>query len=767
MRRKFILLMTLLLFLATIRRASAQTSQQQPQSAVYDAVTLLNVLHGLNALVVPVAPNYLLVDPLTGNTQSVLKGNPIPPTFLANNDKGHLILMAILKRNAGLATDATDAQVTAAYANNPFLGGITAHALVADNVFSTVGTPSIPPAASGGAGANILGNVVNGTADFLIKRAEDELAVAVFSKLQAFMAKYPEFNILFPQTCALIAKVESYDFSNSLSALEGAIQSDLRGFVGRISGLYQLPKYQTLNKKFSPLTLIFSASTIINDIGDKKNMPATLADLGTQPYLQEQNNYASAVSLICLLSNCMRDLYIGQVKPQQANYVSIQQIQSMIPSSLADRQEFAVYFLGLMYQQLGNINFSVGTTQRTVQQLVRGWLGNEDRLVTALATISTEMKTADSLLAVIKNNDQVNPGASKTAQRYTLYTQVAGYAIKLATPIIEGIDQNSPVARITVELQSYWSPLTSDAVNIVDAFDQKQYSLAIQDLGNLLGTLSKFLDAVKSDKTQTQAVTTSVNDGLSSRVNALSNTANLVKITLDSLKRLGAGATDEVTLNLNASIQLLTDSLNGLTKAQAGLQLQQKNLSNSVFNLSTILKYAGVLASISQAQNSAEVENLLESTALPSGSSRIKKVTAFNIAVNAYVGGFSRSGMTGLGFTNRYGLTAPIGFTFSNGWGAAGSISLFAGVFDIGSVVQYKLNNQGAYEQNISLAGIISPSIHLAYGFPWYLPITFGAGWQWVSPTTNATNNIQLSSHFNLFLGVDIPLFNLVAAKKR
>ena len=172
-------------------------------------------------------------------------------------------------------------------------------------------------------------------------------------------------------------------------------------------------------------------------------------------------------------------------------------------------------------------------------------------------------------------------------------------------------------------------------------------------------------------------------------------------------------------------------------------------------------------AAAHEAQNAQQVENLLESTALPAGSSRVKKETDFNIAVQAYVGMFYRGGESGLGFTNRYGLAAPIGVTFSHGFGKYGSVSAFVGAFDLGNIIQYKLNNQGAYEQNISFAGIFSPGLHLAYGFPGYWPLTLGVGCQWVSPVTSTSNNVNLSPHFNAFLGVDIPLFNLSATKKK
>ena len=748
-----------------------QLAAQNSQSTVYDAVTILNVEHGVNALIVPIAPGYFAIDPLTGTlSPRISQGSIMPGQFLNEAATANKILIAILRRNSGLPDSTSDAGVIKVYANNPFLKDILTQAIVSDSDFIKVGTVNMSTKA-GATGANLIGNFANGTANFLIKRAEDELAVAIFSKLKAFLARYPEFNILFPQTCSLIAKVESYDFSNILTALEGAIQADLKGFVSKISSLYQLPKYQALNKQFTPLTLIFAASTLINNIDNKANIAATLSDLGTQAYLKEQNNYAGAIELACLLSNSIRDNYLGQVNPQAYTYVTADQINAFAQGKLADLTEFSRYYLGLLYQKLDNIHLSIGTTQASVQQLVGNWLGKESAIVNAIAAVGTKMKTVDSLLTVLKVNDEgaslLNPAATKHAQRYALYAELAGDALQLATPFIQGSGDQTQFGPLVVEIGTYWTPLTTDAINMVNAFDLKQYDLAIQDLGKLLGTLSKFLDAVKDSKSQSNEVQTVVANDLTTAKSEVSAAIIKVKSTLAALPSADPSTSSEIIRNLRSTTQALKDSLNTLQSKEDNLQAQLDEGDNSIYNLGTILKYAGLLASISQAQNGQQVEELLESTALPAGSSRIKKVTDFNIAVNAYVGGFTRGGMSGAGFTNRYGLTAPIGFTFSHGWGEVGSVSLFAGVFDIGNVIQYKLNNQGAYEQNISLAGIVSPSIQLAFGLPWYLPITVGAGWQWTSPVTNTTNNIQLSSHFNAFIGVDIPLFNLVVIKKK
>ncbi len=196
------------------------------------------------------------------------------------------------------------------------------------------------------------------------------------------------------------------------------------------------------------------------------------------------------------------------------------------------------------------------------------------------------------------------------------------------------------------------------------------------------------------------------------------------------------------------------------------LSWQSKNSSDLLFKLSQVLDYINLLAAISQAQNSAAVETLLESEALPAGSSRIKKVTAVNIAVNAYVGGFARTGDNSSGFTNTYGLTAPIGFTFSHGWDKGGSISIFAGVFDIGGIIRYKLDNQGAYQQDVSLAGILSPSLHVAYGFFSWLPLTIGAGWQWVSPGDDNLGCYCLKTPFQCFSRSGHPIIQFAICKK-
>jgi hypothetical protein len=100
-------------------------------------------------------------------------------------------------------------------------------------------------------------------------------------------------------------------------------------------------------------------------------------------------------------------------------------------------------------------------------------------------------------------------------------------------------------------------------------------------------------------------------------------------------------------------------------------------------------------ASVATAENGDQVKDAIDAIALPTGSSSLKKELAFNIAVNGYIGYFNRQlkkdDKFATGFTQSYGITAPVGFTFSTGFRRAGSLSLFTGILDVGAIAQYQL----------------------------------------------------------------------------
>ena len=196
------------------------------------------------------------------------------------------------------------------------------------------------------------------------------------------------------------------------------------------------------------------------------------------------------------------------------------------------------------------------------------------------------------------------------------------------------------------------------------------------------------------------------------------------------------------------------------------------------------------MATIAQSQNSDDVEAAIEAVALPSGSSRVKRETPFNVSLNAYTGLYYGNeqidGVDNKGHAfNSYGVSAPIGFSISRGHsflflgtGKDGwkknkygwATSLFLSVVDIGALASFRFTNDSTKSvPNIQLKDIISPGVFLSIGIP-KSPLSFNCGYQIgpllreVTQTKNAYS--QNYTRFSISLCVDIPLLNFYTKSK-
>ena len=228
------------------------------------------------------------------------------------------------------------------------------------------------------------------------------------------------------------------------------------------------------------------------------------------------------------------------------------------------------------------------------------------------------------------------------------------------------------------------------------------------------------------------------------------------------------------------------------TGGMIALNITTRNYASAIMNLYTlysecleekadttksfILKYGSFMAAVAQAENSEQVAAAIEAVALPSGSSRIKRESEFNVSLNSYVGFFwGREKVRGLdpngSQLNAYGLTAPIGIAAS--WGhrflffetdCALSTSIFVSVVDIGAVAAFRYRNDSTETvPNIQLKDIISPGIFLSFGFP-KSPISLNIGYQFgpLLREVKVTSN-DYDKHYkrlSVSLCVDIPIVN-------
>lgn len=134
-------------------------------------------------------------------------------------------------------------------------------------------------------------------------------------------------------------------------------------------------------------------------------------------------------------------------------------------------------------------------------------------------------------------------------------------------------------------------------------------------------------------------------------------------------------------------------------------------------------------------------------------------------------------------------MSAPIGLSVSYGLNKGpgkniGSVSLFASMFDLGAIVDYRLkkdsvvNGNGTETEKISkdykieLGQIFSPGAYVVYGFFGNIPLSLGFGAQYgpgLSKIETSGNTVinNPSWRWNAFLSVDIPFFTLGNKAKR
>ncbi|MEO5593664.1 MAG: hypothetical protein ABIR15_09400, partial [Chitinophagaceae bacterium] len=183
-----------------------------------------------------------------------------------------------------------------------------------------------------------------------------------------------------------------------------------------------------------------------------------------------------------------------------------------------------------------------------------------------------------------------------------------------------------------------------------------------------------------------------------------------------------------------------------------------------------LLKYGSFIASVSQAQNSDDVEKAIEAVALPTGSARIKRETSFNVALNAYCGLFigheKITGVTDNHAFNAYGLTAPIGISASRGTKKGWSHSIFLSLIDLGAVAAFRFtDNTTEQVPTIQLKNIFSPGLFYSLGIA-KTPLSVNIGAQ-VGPNlrkvTKDTNDYSGKTYirYSVSVCVDLPLLNL------
>lgn len=220
--------------------------------------------------------------------------------------------------------------------------------------------------------------------------------------------------------------------------------------------------------------------------------------------------------------------------------------------------------------------------------------------------------------------------------------------------------------------------------------------------------------------------------------------------------------------------------VNTIDLLSVSIDLKGANATAEIKNLQSVVndinKYGLFIANMINAKSGDDVESVIESTVLPVGSSSVKKNSSFNFAVQSYLGVHYLTGAPKLpvqsAWGDNFGVSAPIGLSVSYGLKKWGSVSFFGSLFDLGAIADYQLKTDSAAktttkDYQVKLGQIVSPGAFLVYGIGGNIPLSVGFGYQYGpglgkinTDGTTVVNNP--SGRWQIFLSVDIPLFNLV-----
>lgn len=608
---------------------------------------------------------------------------------------------------------------------------------------------------------------VNALSNIMIKHAKEELTVAFFDRFKKLAKAYPEFGVLFPKTSYNLENLLSYKYPEMLPTLRTGYFEDIKQITLRLDNVLELPEYRELLKNFPEVKVTIRSLKLIQEIeSGASNAADVIKEFSGLPEWKDSTstsdfrNMGNTVKLAAIFSESFRNIN------QDSIWISPKQVKALV----SDPAAFRIY-LGLIYEKIANENLVFDFKQKdsekyTTISVTSLMAQNKDELI--LFQSKTEefillASQAESAFHDIRQNKNIS---TDDAYRYiNTSIDLIDYSFGIASLFDQRLNAGQYIA------------IAKQSNNLYKAVSNKQYNQAMTDAFDIL---LKLHDLIEEHTLQTNG-TNLANSALLKTIKNDSQRNNILKITKgdDFLSRVKNKNID------SAKIFSLANPKNNDLKKLIAYYDSKNTLEKLSDFIEKIRPYALFMANVVTAENGEDVESAIENAILPVGSSSIKKYSNFNISVQSYLGAFGNT--TGTKQTNqsswhdKFGVTAPVGLSFSYGLKKAGSISLFGSILDIGAIVDYKLTSDSISgsgqtgikkEYTINLGQIVAPGGYIVWGLPWNLPLSLGFGTQYgpglssidISGQTVINNPTW---RWSVFLCVDIPFVNIINKPKR
>jgi len=579
-------------------------------------------------------------------------------------------------------------------------------------------------------------NFADGIAKFLVERVKQELSTAFFERFRKDLDQNEQLRIIFPATFNALRVIdkEIYNYSIYLDLLRESFQKDLAFLIPNID---KLVNDQSMDIIFStcPEVRIMLADALyfVNEFSEGK-FPGEV--FHNYVVYKANENSLNEINKYIFPSLKTLDLFSQSLRSKQRDqyWVSSDSLKLLF----IDKTTFQIYS-GLIFQQAVKSQIQFDNT--SFSSKLEPYAGKIDSLILLihpyLVGLVDRGTSISNYYKAIKDKQYSGKDKPDYQDYYSVYDASVNYAEYITqSPFL---DKLIPKRNTLSNLNNYFISFRSLGNIYVDSYE-KQYTSAIVEFTGLMQTL------------------------LSQKIQVQINTNN-----------------DAISKSIDKGGIIV-------------LEIMNTKLAEILKSNSLILKYGSLAASISKAETSDDVKKAIEAIALPSGSSRIKRETPFNVALNAYTGlfvGYEKiTGLKDKHLINNYGLTAPIGVTISTGahkfcglprnrdghW----SYSAFVSLVDIGAVAAFRFQNTDSIAQvpTIQLKDIFSPGLFLSIGIP-KCPLSFNLGAQ-VGPNLRSVyiedkdnpgkyiNGYQDNVYwrFSASIVVDLPLLNFYTRSK-
>jgi hypothetical protein len=648
-------------------------------------------------------------------------------------------------------------------------------------------TSFIAPAIRNIGGLDVT-NIADGLAQFLIKRGKEELNIAFFQRMKDFLDSNVEAKTLFPTTSAFLSNIESYRYAELLQSLREAFYKDINNLIVNLNLLIDLPKYQQLLKTLPEIRLAIRSAKIVSALSQPGQSlhPAELIDqlANLQEWSEINSNLGSSWKLLDIISQSVRK---DTTTDSKVGWIKFNDFQNSI---LKDSITLKI-FLGLLYQQVGDksVSFQINGSITSVQ----GFMFDHSHDILMISDlIENFLLLANDVDLTIQDFNTKRSKDALTNDDYYSYINkainVLEYGFKVANVIKPDI-VNDKYIKIAGNANDLYKNIYTKNYNaaVMNAFDILDQALSKSGSGNVIYyNVVNLIKQAESDSAKAEKIS----DNLK-KFALITKNIDTIELAIKDTSKLNNLIDDkefvkELKNNLQ-SIKSITDNKEKLDTLVENLTKIVSLYSASFIDQKTlekILRYGNMIASIVKAESAQEAEAAIEAAVLPAGSSSIKKNSAWNVSLNAYIGGYLGRSTNNTdeidGNNSSVGVTAPIGIAVSKGLGyywkngpTIGSLSLYGTLIDVGAIAGYRLNDDStALDQKITLNDIFTPGGYLVYGlglpFNWasYIPLSVGYGWQYGSKLYYKKDDGKLAVsdksrwRSNWFVAIDIPLAN-------